>query len=139
MLVDALFPITDGVIVSALRAGFVSAARSYSSGVSVARKLPDVRTARMVTVRNDSGPEEASQSRRRYGFNVWADDSVDAESLALLAMAVLRKIPNGNPVTAVDQLSGPYEVDDDPQMTVGNKNLTHFYFTARVSVRASSL
>ena len=138
MSVSALFPITDGVIVSALRAGFASAALSYSSGVTVARKLPDAHTARMVTVRNDSGPEESTQSRRRYGFNVWADDSVDAEKLALLAMAVLRRIPNGQPITAVDQLSGPFEVDDDPQMTVNNKNLTHFYFTARVSVRGSS-
>jgi hypothetical protein len=136
--VSALFPVTDGILVSGLRAGLAAAALSYSSGVYVARKLPDARTARMVTVRNDSGPEDATQSRRRYGFNVWADDSVDAEKLALLAMAVLRKLPDGQPITAVDSLSGPFEIEDDPQQVVGGKNLTHFYFTARVSVRGSS-
>lgn len=135
MSVSALFPVTDGLIVSALRAGFASAGLSYSLGVSVARKLPSVRAARMVTVRNDSGPTESTQSRRRYGFNVWADDSADAEKLALLAMAIVSKLPDGRPITVVDSVSGPFEIDDDPQMTVGNKNLSHFYFTARISVR----
>lgn len=108
------------------------------SQLTVDRKLSKVKTRRMITVRNDSGPVESVQSRRRYGFNVWADSSVDAENLAYDAMAVLQVAANGNPITLVDQISGPYEIDDDPQMTVGNKNLFHFYWTARVTVRATS-
>jgi hypothetical protein len=132
------FPITDGVIVSALRVGLT--AKWGATGLTVQPKLPaaTLRTRRMVTVRNDSGPQDGASSRRRYGVNVWADSSADAENIALDAMAILRLIPGGKPITATDGFSGPFEVDDDPQMTVATKNLTHFYFVFTASVKASS-
>lgn len=89
----------------------------------------------MVTVRDDSGPDDGVQSRRRYGFNVWAESALKAEKLALLCMAILRSAADGRPITLVDQLSGPYEIEDDPQLVVANKNLSHYFFTGRITVR----
>lgn len=111
-----------------------SALTSWSD-LTIGRKLPKIKTRRMMTIRNDSGPQENVQSRRRYGFNFWADDSADAENMALDFAAALSVAADGDPITFVDGFSGPYEIDDDPQMTVGNKNLFHFYSTARISVR----
>jgi hypothetical protein len=130
-VVDVIFPSVVGVVVRGLRAGL--------PGVLVQPKLPAVKTARMVTIRDDSGPDDGTQSRRRIGVNVWADSPSGAEDLALLAMAVLRKLPDGKPVTAVDQLSGPFEIFDEGTdvYTVSGKTLIHYYFTGRVSVRGT--
>lgn len=98
-------------------------------------KLPAKRVQRMVTVRDDSGPDDGPQTRRRYGFNVWGPSPVEAEGLALLCMAILRSAADGKPITLVDQLSGPYEIEDDPKMVVASKELTHYFFTARVTAR----
>lgn len=132
MPLNIIFPITDGLVVATLADGFATAPTPFP-GVTTQRLLPAAKTRRMVTVRNDSGPEEATQSRRRYGVNVWADSSVDAENIALTGMAAVRKMPNGQPVTLVDQLTGPFEIEDDPPYVVGGLNLTHFYFTFRLS------
>ena len=105
------------------------------SDLTIGRKLPKNKTRRMMTIRNDSGPQQNVQSRRRYGFNFWADDSADAENMALDFEAALRVAADGELITFVDDLSGPREIDDDPQMTAGNKNLFHFYSAARISVR----
>lgn len=131
---DVEFPISDGVVVAALRAGLI--AKGWGSGLTVARKLPDTKTRRMVTVRNDSGPQDEGVSRRRYGFNFWADDSSDAENMALDGMSVLRLLPGGI-VAATDGFSGPFEVEDDPQYVVAGKNLFHQYATCRVSIRGN--
>jgi len=128
------FPSSDGLIVTLLRAGL----SAYAAELWVSRKLPERPQQRMVTVRNDSGPEEGTQARRRYGINVWSNDSVEAEQICLDAMAFLRTAANGQPITMFDNFSGPYEVEDDPQMTVAGKDLFHFYFTFRCSVRASN-
>lgn len=127
---DIRFPSSDLKALEVAEAALVG-----WSGTTVGRKLPKVKTRRMVTARNDSGPQENVQSRRRYGFNHWADSSADAELMALDLMAAFRVAADGDPITLVDQFSGPYEIDDDPQMTVGNKNLFHFYWTCRISVR----
>ena len=129
------FPISDGAIVTALRTGLTA---KWSSGLTVSPKLPPTKTRRMVTVRNDSGPQEGVTSRRRYGVNVWADTSVDAENMALDAMSVLQTLPTGTPIVATDSFSGPFEVDDDPPYVVASKNLTHYYFAFRASVKGSS-
>lgn len=93
----------------------------------------------MVTVRDDSGPDDGVQSRRRQGVNVWAETSVYAEKLALFLMAAARTMPDGKPITAVDSLSGPFEVIDEGTdlLTVGNATLSHFYFTFRLSARGT--
>lgn len=133
---DIIFPITTGLVVVALKSGLAGSA--FAIGLTVQPELPDAKTRRMVTVRNDGGPDDGVQSRRRYGFNVWADSSDDAENLALLCMAILRTLPDGKPVTLVDQLSGPYSIADDPPYKLAGKSLHHFFFTARFSVRGTN-
>lgn len=129
-----IFPSSVGAVCTLLRAGFTAAS---FAGVTTQPDLPDVKVSRMVTVRDDSGPDDGVQSRRRHGVNVWAETSITAESLALLAMAVLRSGANGRPITLVDQMAGPYKVDDDPAYVVGSDTLSHYFFTCRISVRAS--
>lgn len=127
------FPISDGIVVAGLRAIL-----SGWSPISVTGKLPATKVRRMVTVRNDSGPQDGVQSRRRYGVNVWADSPVEAENIALDAMAGLRILPDGAPITRTSNFTGPFEIDDEVPMSVGGKTLTHFYFTLQVSVRGSA-
>lgn len=136
---NVLMPATTGKLCAIVRAGLTASPAAYSSGVSVAPKLPATKTARMVTVRDDSGPDDGVQTRRRYGFNVWAATSLDAENLALLVMAIVRGCADGKPITLVDQMAGPYIVDDDPAYVVGSANLTHYFFTCRVSARGTDL
>lgn len=135
------FPITTGVVVAAFKAALSSSERPYTSGVVVQPKLPTgtARRSRMVTVRDDSGPDDATQTRRRQGVNVWAESSVYAEKLALFLMAAARAMPDGNPVTATDSFSGPFEVVDDASdlLTVGNTTLSHFFFTFRLTARGT--
>lgn len=128
---DIIFPSTVGVLVRALRARLTD--------VTVQPKLPRVHTARMVTVADNSGPDDGTQSRRRVGVNVWAASPTDAENLALLCMAILRSAPDGNPITNTDQFSGPAEVFDQATdlLMVGDSTLSHYFFTLRISVRGS--
>jgi len=131
---NVLFPPTTGKLCAVLRTGLTASPLAYSSGVTVAPEIPATKTARMVTVRDDSGPDDGVQTRRRQGVNVWAVRS-DAESLALLCMAILRGCADGQPITRTDSFSGPYQVTDDPRYVVGTTELVHMFFSFRVSAR----
>ena len=133
---NIIFPPTTGKLCAILRTALTASASSFASGVTVGPELPATHTARMVTVRDDSGPDDGVQTRRRYGINVWAAQA-DAELLALTCMAVLRSCPDGQPITATDSFSGPYQVADDPKYVVGSTELVHMFFTLRVSARGS--
>lgn len=143
MIVDVIMPKTTGVVVAALKAGYAASGAAYASTVTVGGKLPAERTARMVSVRDDSGPDDGVLTRRRYGVNVYAAQrtvagkvvETDAEDLALLSMAIIRKLPGVGSVKATDAFYGPTEMFDDPPMTVGNANLNHFYFTFRLTAK----
>lgn len=137
---DVIFPSSVGILVRSIRAGLTASDSLVASQVTVQPKLPEVKKLRMVTVRDDSGPDDGSQSRRRFGCNVWAESPTVAEDLALLCMAVVRGVADGKPVTLVDQMSGPFEVIDETTdlYSVGGKTLSHYYFSGRVSVRGSS-
>lgn len=132
LIADVRFPISDGVLVTGLRSGL----SGKWGPLTVGTQLPATKTRRMVTVRDDSGPQENSVSRRRQGVNVWADSLVDAQNLALDAMAVCRLLPGGV-IAATTTFSGPYEIEDDPQLTVGNKNLFHYYFVFTAHVKGN--
>lgn len=143
MITRVRFPMLTGALVSGTKAALSSASDIYASGVTVAARRPVNLPSRLVVFRDDSGPDDGVQSRRRFGVNVWAATrdvgtdvvSTDAENLALLVMSILRGLPDGDPITAIDQLSGPFEVFDEPVATSGNKNLNHWYFTGRATVR----
>lgn len=143
LVVDVLFPITTGVVIGRLKEMLAGRSEAVASGVSVTRVLPPKgeRAVRMVTVRDDGGVSESVQSRRRLLFNVWAESSVRAERLALLCMALVGAMPDGAPITFVDEVNGPFEVLDASKdlLTVDGETLTHYSFTARVSVRGTDL
>lgn len=139
-----IFPSTVGLVCAVLRTGLGGVftdefTDEFGNPVTVQPDLPSKKTGYMVTVRDDSGPDDGVQTRRRHGVNVWADSAVGAENLALFCMALMRSCADGKPITLVDQLAGPFRVDDDPQLTVGKKNLSHYFFTCRVSARGSNL
>jgi len=133
---NIIYPPTTGKLCAVLRTALTASSMAYSSGVTVAPELPGTKTARMVTVTDNSGPDDGVQTRRRYGVNVWARRQ-DAESLALLCMAILRSCADGQPITATDSFSGPYAVIDDPAYVVGSDELVHMFFTLRVSARGT--
>lgn len=134
-IADVKFPGTDGVVVSNIRTRLV--ANGFATGLTVQRKRPDTMTKRVVTVRNDSGPQDLTRSMRRYGVNGWSDDSDDCEKMLLEAMAGLRLIPGTGSIVLADSFTGPFEIEDDPQITVGGKNLYHFYCALRVGVKGA--
>lgn len=134
---NIIYPPTTGKLCAVLRTALTASPLAYASGVTVAPELPATKTARMVTIRDDSGPDDGVQTRRRQGVNVWASTAGDAENLALLCMAVFRKCADGAPITATDSFSGPFSIADDPKYVVGTKELTHFFFTMRVSARGT--
>lgn len=134
---NIIYPPTTGKLCAVLRAALTASPLAYASGVTVGPELPATKTARMVTVRDDSGPDDGVQTRRRQGVNVWASTPGDAENLALLCMAIFRACPDGKPITATDSFSGPFSIADDPPYVVATKNLTHYFFTLRVSARGA--
>jgi hypothetical protein len=140
-MVDVLFPIATGPVIAGLKTFLAGRGEAYAGDVHLSRKLPYTKVPRMVTVRDDGGPTETTLERRQLGFNVWAESALNAELLARLLMAGLRTLPDGNPITAVDSMTGPFEIVDDQTdlLVVGSTTLSHYYFTARVSVRGADL
>lgn len=130
-----IFPSTVGIVVAAFK---TATASSIYTPATIQPELPATKTVRMVTVRDDSGPDDGVQTRRRQGVNVWAEDAVTAENFALHLMAVARNLPNGAPVTATDQFTGPFKIDDETPIIVNAKPLEHYYFTFRLSARGSA-
>lgn len=135
-IADIRFPISDGVIVTALRDGLT--AKGWGAGLSGGTKLPSTVTARMFTVRDDSGPQSGRVSARRQGVNLWADTAVDALNMALDGMSICRLLADGSPIVSVGNFTGPYEIPDDPEYVVSSKSLTHYYFTFVAAVKGSA-
>lgn len=135
------FPIVTGPLVSVGRAGLI--VRGWSPVTVRARKpvgtTADPLTRRMVTIRDDGGSSSGRTQARRLGVNVWADDPVDAENMALDLVSIFQAAPNGVVVAATSEFVGPYEVPEDVPLVVGGKNLTHFYFSFRAVVKAAGV
>lgn len=136
------FPIVTGSLVAKLKASLAADSSPVASGVKVAGKLPKAseRTTKMVSFRDDSGTSQVL-GVRRFGVNVYAATSVDAEKLALICMSALAQCADGNPITSVSDFFGPVEVelDETNPITVGKVALSHFYFNCTVTVRGSAL
>lgn len=127
---DITFPSSLGTIVRAMRASLTD-----FPGVVVRPKLPDDKTRLMVTVRDDGGTPRNGVSRRRHGFNVWADSPVEAERLAIAVADACRSD------LAALEVTDPIEVSDatDDVLTVGDERLTHYFLSAILLVRATNL
>lgn len=138
-----LFPVVTGAVVAGLKAGLAGRAEPYTDDVKVQPKLPPngARSLRMVTVRDDGGPQDGALQSHGYGFNVYAESSVVAEQLARMCMAILPTIADGSPVVRVGNLSGPFEILDDATdlLAVGDTTLAHYYFSGSVTSRGTDL
>lgn len=132
---DQRFPIVSGSILEAFRDGL----SAYSDGLSTGTKVPDTKTRRMVTVRDDGGTAAGRIQPRRQGVNVWADDPVEAEKIALEVIHIAEKVlPDGVVIAATSGFVGPLVVDDDVPYIVGGKTLTHYFVSFVADVKASN-
>lgn len=140
-VIDVLFPIATGPVIEGLKAFLAGRDETYADDVYFGTKLPVPKQARMVTVRDDGGPTDGVLERRQLGFNVWAESPLVAEQLARLLKAGVGTLPDGGPITSVDNMAGPFEITDKQTdlLVVGTATLSHFFFTARVSVRGADL
>jgi len=138
-----LFPIVTGAIVAGLSVALEARPELYASDVLVRPKLPPKgeRVPRMVTVRDDGGPQNGPVQRHGFGFNVWAENGVAAERLARMCMGILPTLADGAPVVRVSDLTGPFEVVDESsdKLTVDGDTLHHYYFACQVTSRGSDL
>lgn len=135
---DQRLPISSGSIVGALKAGLT--AGGFGANLSGGTKLPTTKTARMFTVRDDSGPVQGRVQRRRQGVNVWAPDPVEAEKMALEGVRICQAVlPGSGPIVATSDFAGPFEIPEDTPYVVGGKNLTNYYFSFVCSVVAAQV
>lgn len=136
------YPIVTGTLVSKMKDALEADSSQVTSGVKVSGKLPKAsdRSVRMVTFRDDSGSSQVL-AVRRFGVNVYAATSVDAEKLALVCMSAMSQFADGNPITSVSGFFGATEVEQDETdpLIVDGKTLSHFYFNCTVTVRGSAL
>lgn len=126
---DITFPPSVGVTVRGVRAYLTA---TGWTGVTTQPKLPDTKTARMVTVRDDGGTPRNGVSRRRHGFNIWADSPVDAENLAIAVADCCRAS------FAALEVSDPVDVTDETDAAM-RAGMTHYFLSAVLLVRASNL
>jgi hypothetical protein len=126
------YPVLTGVMLTeyrALLAGW--------SGLSCLPKRPKEMPKRLLTLRDDSGPDTLGMATRSYGVNVWADTAQDAANLAADALAATLTLPGAVAgVKAIREPVGPYEVDDDPAFTFNGSPLFHYYFSFDARVKA---
>lgn len=129
---DITFPSSLGVVVRGIRDYLTG---TGWTGVTTRPKLDETKTARMVTVRDDGGTPRNGVSRRRHGFNVWVNDPVDAEKLAIAVTDCCRAS------FAALEVSDPVDVTDDTdsRTLVDGKPLTHYFVSAVLLIRASNL
>lgn len=131
-IAEARFPILEGAILDAFKAEL------SLSTLTVQLMRPDNMPKRLITLRDDSGPQSTSTALHRKGVNIWADSFLDSKNLALDVMEVARRLPMlVGPVKAVSEFIGPYEVPDEPEFTFGNVTLVHHYFAFAVTVKAT--
>lgn len=128
---DITYPPTVGPIVHGMRDHLAP----DWSGVTVTPKRTGEATARMVTVRDDGGTGRDGVSRRRHGFNIWANSPVDAQNLAVAVANGCRK------AFRALEVSDPVDVTDDTdeRTLVSGKPLTHYFLSAVIPVRALNL
>lgn len=133
-----LYPISDGVIIAAIKAAFVS--KGWGTGLWVATYLPETKTRRMVTVRDDSGTAAGRIQPRRQGINIWSDDLVEAKRMGLEMIRVAEMdLPKGDFIATTRGFVGPYEVDDETPFVVSGKSLYHVFVSFIADVKASSI
>jgi hypothetical protein len=103
----------DGRPLGIIRAGLAGRLEPYAQGAYVSNTVPEQRRPRMVIVRRDGGNAENLRDSARVNVRVWSLREQDAVDLFRLVAALLWASPNGQPVLAVRQLSGPVATVDE--------------------------
>ena len=131
---DITFPSSVGTVVRGIRAFLTGTGWSGAKAVTTQPRLPDAphRTARMVTVRDDGGTPRNGVSLRRHGFNIWADDPVEAETLAIDVADCCRSS------FAAVEVSDPIDVTDEDDAAM-RSGMFHYFVSAVLVIRASNL
>lgn len=104
----------------------------------VARRVPNPRPARFVTVRRNGGqPDTPVTEAAQLTVDVWGSDDVSAIQLANTCRALLKAAWGANPfgviVTRYEEFSGPVNFPDPLS------NQPRYTFTCRLSVRGTPL
>ena len=128
-----LFPDTAAWAVDYLGDAIDARGESYCTGVTVATKVPAQMPARLVTVRDDGGPDGSTVTKTcSLGLNVYAATDADCSDLARMVAALMRAAPDDGPITAHLNASGPYPVPEQ-------SGKPHLYLSADLLVSGSAL
>ena len=127
-----IFPDIELVLTQRIRAALATRSETHAQDVHVGTSVPSTRKDRMVVIRRDGGPATATRDQPRVGINVWATTEKQAADLASLVAAILRSLPDGQPVLAVPFVSGASSVPDE-------SGQPRRYLTAEVHTRGVAL
>lgn len=111
--VAVLFPDAELWAATFLREALAARTESYTADVFVSSSVPSPRRDRMVVVRRDGGPASGLFDHPRLAVRTWATTEADATDLARLTAALLWAAPDGTPLTALTQVTGPTPVADE--------------------------
>lgn len=140
---DLLFAPITGDIVIYLRNSLPVEGIDYTTDVLVRAQLPASSSyqQRMVTIRDDGGRDEGPLSRRSISVNVWAETRANADLLSQYLMALLRSMPDGEPIVATQTFAGPFEVIDQNtgKIVVDEVTLSQYFFTFEAVQRGQNL
>lgn len=137
MTYSVIHSISTGPLKQVVRDALAADPEDYRSDVLVTEALQEKKQPRMVTIRDDGGPDDTVFSMRRHGVNVWAENKVTAQMICFYVMAVLRS-HSSELIPVIDQLSGPGRIPDNPPMVVDGVELEHYYFTFRARLRGTN-
>lgn len=113
MLPAVLFGDVVASAASYLQASLDARTEPYTDAVTVSTNYTGATAVRQVVLDRDGGPRiNQVLERPRLRVRCWAATDSDATDLASMVMALLQAWPNGDPVVASRQLSGPSAVEE---------------------------
>lgn len=133
MIPPVIFPDVRKSVIDGVRAALAGRPEPVAANVYVGGDVPPQdRRTRMVTARLDGGARlDGARESVRLGINVWATSESDAHDLAQLVRAILWALPDGKPIVAITDSSGPYVVPDQSTQP-------HMYLSVEVIVRGAA-
>jgi hypothetical protein len=106
---EVIFPDAEKVLVDAYKVALTAAGES---GVTVDRKVPSSRPAKLVAITRDGGGNDGMRDRPRMRFRVFAPTDKAATDLARLVVALAGTLVTNGTALYTEVQSGPYEVPD---------------------------
>lgn len=127
-----VFPDVELLLTGRLRALLSGRPEPYTANVHVSNSVPNPRKDRMIILRRDGGAVSGERDQARVGINVWATSEQHATDLARLVAALLRGLPDGNPILAIPSVTGPSTIADESRQP-------RRYLTAEIHTRGVAL